>query len=102
MKTLPLQKAMCATCPWQKDSPHAGLVPALTDSACASALRICHSTGGNNAINRRTGKPRAACVGARKVQLKAMASLRVIAAPNETAWQAACDRIGIKNGVTSL
>ncbi len=50
-------------------------------------------------LHRRTGKPSAACAGARKVALKAIAGMGVITAPTESAWQAECDRRGIRNGV---
>lgn len=79
MNPIPL-RPMCATCPWMPGSPHADLIPTITTSACSEAIRICHSTGSNNAINRRTGG--------------------IIAEPTEDAWQATCDRLGVRNGVS--
>jgi len=99
MKPIPLRAEMCATCPWAPGSPHANLRGTIAASACSESIRICHSTGANNAINRRTGKPPAVCAGARKVQLEWAARRRLIAAPTEEAWQAKCDELGIKNGV---
>lgn len=101
MKPIPLQPEMCPTCPFRPGSKYANLAPMLAASAVSEATRICHSTGSNNGINRRTGKPPAACSGARKIALEAMAGLGVIAAPTEESWQSACDRRGIKNGVIS-
>jgi len=70
----------------------------LAESAATSATRICHSTG-SNAIHHRTGKPSAACPGARKVALDTIAGMGIITEPTEAAWQAACDRLGIRNGI---
>jgi len=57
--------------------------------------RICHSTGKNNAINRRTGKPEAICRGAREVQLKVFAAMGVITAATDEAWAARCRAQGL-------
>lgn len=100
MKALLLRKAMCASCPFQKDSPYQYLAPAITASACGEGIRICHSTGSNNGINHRTGRPRAVCAGTREIQLQYIAGLGVISEPTEKAWQEACDKLKIKNGVT--
>ena len=98
MKPLPVMPGPCPTCPFRPGSKYADLAPMLAQAALEST-RICHSTGGNNAINRRTGNPPAACAGARKVALEAIAGMGIIAAPTEAAWQAECDRRGIRNGI---
>ncbi len=82
---LPVSTTMCATCPFRPGSPYAHLVPVLQESAI-TATRICHSTGSNNAINRRTGKPEAVCRGARDLQLEIMHASGVIQAPTDEAW----------------
>lgn len=52
------------------------------------ATRICHSTGSNNAINRRTGKPPMACRGARDLQLKMFTAIGFLNEPTDAAWAA--------------
>lgn len=79
-------KVMCPTCPFRPGSEYAYLTPALALSALSEATRICHSTGSNNGINHRTGKPPAACRGARDLQLKHFAGLGFIEAPTDAAW----------------
>lgn len=77
---------MCGTCPFREGSPHAELAPILAEAAVTNGNRICHSTGGNNAINRRTGNPARICRGARDVQLKHFHALGVLNAPTDEAW----------------
>jgi hypothetical protein len=77
---------MCATCPFRDGSPYANLREDLTTSALTNATRICHSTGSDNAINRRTGRPPCACRGARDVQLKFFASMGFLNEPTDKAW----------------
>ena len=91
---LPLRSTMCATCPFRAGSKYACLVADLAQSACGKASRICHSTG-SNAINAKTGKPEALCRGARNIQLQLMATLGVIAAPTDKAWNDARYAIGL-------
>jgi hypothetical protein len=67
-------------------SPYAFLVNDLADSALSAASRICHSTGSNNAINRRTGKPPRICRGVRNLQLKVFAAIGFIKEPTDAAW----------------
>lgn len=86
---------MCATCPFRSGSKYANLASALTRSALTSASRICHSTGANNAINRRTGKPPEICRGARNIQLKYMADVGVIDAPTDAAWDRKCHELNL-------
>jgi len=93
--TLPVNKEMCATCPWREGSPFAYLRPDLTESALTSASRICHSTGRDNAINRRTGKPERLCRGARDEQLAMFARLGFLDEPTDAAWAAKCREMGI-------
>jgi len=93
---LPVRSTMCATCPWQKNSPYASLVPHLTESALTEATRICHSTGSNNGVNRRTGKPPAVCRGAREIQLRWFYRIGFIKAATEEAWNEARVKIGMK------
>ena len=92
----PLRKSMCSTCPFRDGSPYENLRPALTESALNEASRICHSTGRNNGINKRTGKPPHLCRGARDVQLRMMFALRVIDAPTDEAWDAKRVEMGMK------
>lgn len=87
---------MCATCPFREGSPYAELQGLLAESALTEASRVCHSTGGKNAIHPNgTGKPPLLCRGTRDIQLKAMAALGVISAPTDEAWEAACTARGI-------
>lgn len=85
---LSVNAEMCGTCPWRDGSPYAHLAAPLAESALSEASRICHSTGSNNGINRRTGKPSALCRGARDLQLRAFAAMGFIAAPTDAAWSA--------------
>jgi hypothetical protein len=94
-KRLPLLKAMCATCPFREGSKYAYLVPDLTDSALTEASRICHSTGSNNGINHRTGKPPMLCRGARNVQLNVWFHIGFIESPTDEAWDKKCKEMGI-------
>lgn len=97
-KPLPVKRSMCATCPWQVNSPYKGLVDYLTKSATTEATRICHSTG-SSAIHRRTGKPSAACKGAREITLRAWHRMGFIEAPTEDAWAKKCLALNIRNGI---
>ncbi len=93
---LPIQKAMCATCPWQKNSPYAYLAAPLGASALTESSRVCHSTGSNNGINRRTGKPPALCRGARDLQLRYYASIGLIEAATDEAWAKKVKEMGLE------
>lgn len=96
MKDLPLRLTMCPSCPFRPGSKYAYLAADLAEKAMTQASRICHSTGKDNAINKRTGKPEHLCRGARDVQLQAMFALRVIDAPTDEAWNAARVKIGME------
>lgn len=85
---LPIQSEMCATCPWREGSKFAYLVPDLTRSALTEATRICHSTGSNNGVYRRTGKPSAVCRGARDVQLQHFKRIGFLDNATDEAWAA--------------
>jgi hypothetical protein len=91
-----VNKEMCATCPWREGSPYAYIAATLQESALSEASRICHSTGSNNAINRRTGKRPALCRGARDVQLKMFVAMGFLSEPTDAAWDAKCKEIGVK------
>ncbi len=82
----PLRQTMCATCPFRPGSKYADLASGLAESAINEASRICHATGSNNGINRRTGIRPHLCRGARNVQLTVFFALRVIEAPTDDAW----------------
>lgn len=92
-KNMPVMKTSCATCPFRDDSPYRFLKEDLTKSALTEASRICHSTGSNNGINRRTGKRSMICRGARDVQLRLMAGLGVIKEPTDAAWAEAAKEL---------
>lgn len=94
-KNLPVQKKMCATCPFRPKSKYAFLVDDLARSAMNEASRICHSTGSNNAIKHRTGKPPALCRGARDVQLNLFASMGYIEAATDEAWDKKRKEMGV-------
>lgn len=87
-KLPPVCKTKCSTCPFREGSPHAYLAPTLTESALGNAPRICHSTGSNNAIHKRTGRKPALCRGARDIQLRYFAAIKFITAPTDEAWAA--------------
>jgi hypothetical protein len=91
-----VNEQMCATCPWREGSPYAYLAADLERSALSEGSRICHSTGSNNAINARTGKPEAICRGARDVQLRVLAGLGFLSEPTDKAWEEKCGQLGIK------
>lgn len=90
-----VNKVMCATCPWRKDSPYAYLLPELMCSAVTKVSRICHSTG-SNAINENTGIPEAICRGARDEQLGMFHAIGVLPTATDEAWDALCADLGIK------
>lgn len=95
-RDLPLRASMCATCPFRPGSPYAALADGLAQSALSEASRICHSTGSNNAINKRTGKPPHYCRGARDAQLSVMAAFQVIKAATDEAWNEKRVAMGMK------
>jgi hypothetical protein len=92
---MPVNKRMCATCPWRENSPHADLVPILEDCAFSQASRICHSTG-SNAINENTGKREKLCRGARNAQLHFLVAIRFLDEPTDAAWTAKCREMNIE------
>ena len=93
---MPVNKRMCQTCPWREGSPYANLKPDLAASALGQASRICHSTGSNNAIHRRTGKPERICRGARDEQLNFFVAIKFLSEPTDAAWDAKCRALGIQ------
>jgi hypothetical protein len=90
-KNPPVCDVMCGTCPFRAG---ADLAPMLAQSALNQASRICHSTGANNAIHHRTGKPARLCRGARDVQLGAFHAMGFIAAPTDAAWDNKREELG--------
>jgi len=94
-KRLPVRPEMCATCPFRPGSKLSFLASDLAASALNEASRICHSTGSNNAINRRTGKPPLLCRGARDIQLKVYAAMNFIEAPTDEAWEKKCKELNL-------
>lgn len=95
MPLIPVMFRQCATCPFRPGSPYAYLADDLTQSAIMNASRMCHSTGANNAINRRTGKPARLCRGARDIQLKVFAAAGVIKEATDAAWMAKVREMGL-------
>jgi len=85
---IPVQKNMCATCPWREGSPYEHLRSGLARSALTEANRICHSTGEESiAYPRGTGKPERVCRGARDTQLAMFHGAGFLEAPTDEAWQ---------------
>jgi hypothetical protein len=93
-KSIPVLKAMCATCPFRDGSPYAYLVTELTKSALSAASRVCHSTG-SSAINRRTGKRPRLCRGARDIQLRYFRAVGFIDAATDEAWEKKRKELGL-------
>jgi hypothetical protein len=91
-----VNKTMCATCPWREGSPYAYIAATLQHSALNEASRICHSTGKNNAIYERTGKPERICRGARDVQLKMFVAMGFLSEPTDKAWESKCAEMGLR------
>jgi hypothetical protein len=87
---------MCTTCPFRPGSKYAYLKKCISKSAASEALRICHSTGSNNAINRETGLPEHLCRGAKDFQNDLMFQLEIIKAPTDEAWNNARIALGMK------
>ena len=88
-----VNKKMCATCPWRRNSPYAYLRGQLAISALSHASRICHNTG-TNAINTTT-KAEKICRGARNEQLQVLHGIGLLDAPTDKAWVRKCRRMGI-------
>lgn len=84
-KTLPVNKVMCATCPFREGSRYAFLVPEL-EAASLQSSRICHSTGPNNAINTNTGKPARLCRGSRNYQIRVLYEMGFLAEASDECW----------------
>lgn len=76
----------CATCPFRVGSKYACLAADIAQSALTQANRICHSTGSNNGINRRTGKPSRLCRGARDLQIRYFVSIGFLKEATDEAW----------------
>jgi hypothetical protein len=83
----PIQKVMCATCPFRKGSKYRFLVGEIAASALTEAARICHSTG-TTGFNGDTGKPDRICRGARDLQLDYFYSIGFLPAATDAAWSA--------------
>lgn len=97
MKKKPLKpvKNKCASCPFRTGSDYTYLAPTLAECALTKRSRICHSTGSNNAINKRTGKPPMLCRGARDLQLQVFFAMKFIEAPTDEAWDKKCKEMGL-------
>jgi hypothetical protein len=85
-KVTRVRRTNCATCPWREGSPYAYLKDKLQESAITEGSRICHSTGSNNAINHRTGKPPMICRGARDEQLQFLHRIGFLREPTDRCW----------------
>lgn len=85
----------CATCPFRHDSQYSWLASSLAVSALSETSRICHSTGRNNAIYKRTGKKPMLCRGARNLQLQFFASIGFIKEPTDKAWNDKCKELNL-------
>ena len=84
---MPVQKSMCATCPWREGSPYEFLRNELARSAVMESNRICHSTGSSSIVYPKgTGKPDRVCRGARNTQLAVFHGAGFLAAPTDEAW----------------
>jgi len=85
-KTQPVNKKMCATCPWRKGSPYEHLRGYL-ETASLKTSRICHSTGKGNAINEGdTGLPERLCRGSRNFQLGFFHQIGFLKKPTDKCW----------------
>lgn len=91
----PVCHEMCATCPFRPNSPYHYLAQGLAECALTQKSRICHSTGTNNAINKRTGKPEQLCRGARDIQLQCFAAIGFIEAATDEAWAKKREELGL-------
>jgi hypothetical protein len=76
----------CETCPYREGSSYAYLRHDLSKSALSNASRVCHNTGSNNGVHRRTGKPAALCRGARDLQLAFFTGIGFLEAATDEAW----------------
>jgi hypothetical protein len=90
----PVRLTMCATCPFRPGSKYEYLRADLEFSARTSASRLCHSTGANNAINRRTGFPEHICRGARDVQLEQFYIMGLLSEPTDESWNDNREKFG--------
>jgi len=81
----PVNKEMCATCPWREGSPYAHLRGYL-ETASLKTSRLCHSTG-SNAINENTGKPERLCRGSRNFQLNLFYRIGFLKKPTDKCWE---------------
>lgn len=93
MSEMPVNKAKCATCPFREGSPYAHLAIDLAISALTNRSRICHSTGSNNGINKKTGRAARICRGARDVQIEYLFSIGFLKAKTDEAWTAKLNEI---------
>lgn len=91
-----VRKTMCATCPFRAGSPYEYLAKDLGECALNERSRICHSTGKDNAINKRTGKPEMLCRGARDLQIHLFYAIGFIDEPTDESWGRKCEEMGIK------
>ena len=83
----PIQKVMCATCPFRKGSKYRWLAGDIAVSALTEAGRICHSTG-STGFRGDTGIPDKLCRGARNLQLAYFYALGFLPAATDEAWAA--------------
>lgn len=84
IKEFPVNKEMCATCPWREGSPYAYLRRELSESSRKTS-RICHCTG-DSIIHPKSGKPERVCRGSRNEQLAMFFGAGFLEAPTDEAW----------------
>jgi hypothetical protein len=92
--SLPVMPVKCATCPFREGSKTEFLRDYLSKASLENA-RICHSTGRNNAFNKRTGRPDHICRGSRDFQLQIFYRMGFLSAPTDEAWAAKRKELGV-------
>lgn len=90
---------MCGSCPFREGSKYEFLKADLTERSVTEA-RICHSTG-SNAINSNTGFPDHICRGSRDFQLQLFASIDLLDALTDEAWNARRIALGLPEEIVA-
>lgn len=97
MKSLPIRKSMCSTCPFRPDG-WTEVRPLLEQRALTERTPICHSTGKALKLDNGERLKAHACRGARNLQLEFFHRIGFLSAPTDAAWAAKLDEMQKENG----
>ena len=92
---LPVMAKKCKTCPFRKGG-WTELAPFLVNRLFTEKPLICHSTGQDAPVRKKSYDDAHLCRGARDIALGYFAIVGYIVAPTDAAWEQKCTELGIK------